>query len=121
VLSDSAPLTLNSAFTNSGTLDRDSNSGDGDGSPPIGGTLDNAGTVQDTSQALNAAVMVTAVATAVPTLTTLYEFCGSPNGGAPYAGLIADPASDLFGTTQQGLRCRPTRQIAVKLLIYRIF
>ena len=36
------------------------------------------------------------------TPTTLVTFNGSGNGANPYAGLIADPAGDLFGTTQNG-------------------
>jgi len=37
----------------------------------------------------------------VPTLTTLVSFNGG-NGLLPYAGLLADAAGDLFGTTVQG-------------------
>ncbi len=33
---------------------------------------------------------------------TLVTFNGTGNGANPYAGLIADPAGDLFGTTQNG-------------------
>ena len=33
---------------------------------------------------------------------TLATFNGTGNGANPYAGLIADPAGDLFGTTQNG-------------------
>jgi hypothetical protein len=36
------------------------------------------------------------------TPTTLVTFDGSGNGANPYAGLLADPAGDLFGTTQNG-------------------
>ena len=41
-----------------------------------------------------------AAQTPSPTLTTLYSFLGPPSdGGAPYAGLVADKAGSLFGTT----------------------
>jgi uncharacterized repeat protein (TIGR03803 family) len=34
--------------------------------------------------------------------TVLYSFTGSPDGAAPSAGLIRDPAGDLYGTTVDG-------------------
>ncbi len=41
--------------------------------------------------------------TAAQTLTTLYSFAGPPSDGAtPTAGLIADAAGDLYGTTEFG-------------------
>jgi uncharacterized repeat protein (TIGR03803 family) len=38
----------------------------------------------------------------MPTLTTLVSFNGTNGGLLPYAGLIADAAGDLFGTTNEG-------------------
>jgi uncharacterized repeat protein (TIGR03803 family) len=35
-------------------------------------------------------------------LTTLHAFKGTPDGGSPYGGLVADAAGDLFGTTYYG-------------------
>ena len=41
----------------------------------------------------------------MPTLTTLVNFIGTGSDGAnPIAGLIADAAGDLFGTTSQARR-----------------
>ena len=34
--------------------------------------------------------------------TVLFSFAGSPDGASPIAGLILDPAGDLFGTTSGG-------------------
>jgi hypothetical protein len=39
---------------------------------------------------------------AVPMLRTLYNFTGGADGGLPEAGLIADGAGNLFGTTIDG-------------------
>lgn len=36
------------------------------------------------------------------TFTGLYNFTGGPDGWGPYAGLIQDPAGDLYGTTSLG-------------------
>jgi uncharacterized repeat protein (TIGR03803 family) len=36
------------------------------------------------------------------TFTTLYNFTGGPDGGNPYAGLIQDPAGNLYGTAAIG-------------------
>jgi uncharacterized repeat protein (TIGR03803 family) len=35
-------------------------------------------------------------------LTVLYSFTGSSDGGDPYAGLIRDPMGNLYGTTDYG-------------------
>ena len=34
--------------------------------------------------------------------TVLYSFTGGENGGGPYAGVIRDPAGNLYGTTSDG-------------------
>src|ERR1039458_8091731 len=34
--------------------------------------------------------------------TVLYSFTGGADGGAPYAGVIRDPAGNFYGTTQNG-------------------
>jgi hypothetical protein len=102
-LGKATSLLITGAFANSAPLYVDSPSVGG-GSPAVGGTLANTSAVQvgDTSQALSAAPMATVVAAAaVPTLTTLVSFNGT-NGENPYAGLIADAAGDLFGTTADG-------------------
>src|ERR1700676_1536393 len=36
------------------------------------------------------------------TFTTLYNFTGGQDGAGPDAGVIQDPAGDLYGTTYQG-------------------
>jgi len=36
------------------------------------------------------------------TLTVLYNFTGSSDGGYPYAGLVRDMAGNLYGTTYLG-------------------
>jgi uncharacterized repeat protein (TIGR03803 family) len=41
-------------------------------------------------------------ASAAPTETVLYAFTGGSDGGGPYAGLIADRAGNLYGTTIGG-------------------
>ena len=83
----------------SGAPGRDPNLGGS--SLSIAGALDNTGTVQasDASESPNAATTV--AATAGPTLTTLVSFNGA-DGLGPVAGLIADAAGDLFGTTSGG-------------------
>jgi uncharacterized repeat protein (TIGR03803 family) len=43
-----------------------------------------------------------ATAGAAWTETVLYSFTGGSDGGAPYAGLIADSKGNLYGTTQYG-------------------
>ncbi len=103
-LGKATSLLITGAFANSNPLYVDSHSSVGGGSPAVGGTLANTSAVQvgDTSQDLSAAPMAIVVAAAaVPTLTTLVSFNGA-NGENPYAGLIADAAGDLFGTTQEG-------------------
>jgi len=42
---------------------------------------------------------------AAPTESTVYTFCSAPNctdGEVPQAGLIADSAGNLYGTTEAG-------------------
>lgn len=36
------------------------------------------------------------------TLTTLYNFTGTPDGASPYAGVTAGPNGELYGTTNAG-------------------
>jgi uncharacterized repeat protein (TIGR03803 family) len=36
------------------------------------------------------------------TFTVLYSFTGAADGGGPFAGLVRDPAGNLYGTTQYG-------------------
>ena len=36
------------------------------------------------------------------TETVLYSFTGGTDGGTPYAGVIFDPAGNLYGTTYVG-------------------
>ena len=55
--------------------------------------------------ALAATALGAVPARAAATLTTLYSFCAQPNcadGAFPVAGLIADAAGNLFGTTFGG-------------------
>ena len=55
--------------------------------------------------ALAATALGAVPARAAATLTTLYSFCAQPNctdGDFPVAGLIADAAGNLFGTTAGG-------------------
>jgi hypothetical protein len=58
------------------------------------GSADGDGTVFEIAK--------TGANTYATTPTTLVTFNGSGNGANPYAGLLADPAGDLFGTTQNG-------------------
>jgi len=76
-----------------------------DAARDLSGTTIGALTNTDTDAAAAAATgatdsptTVVASAAAMPTLTTLVSFNGT-NGVTPYAGLIADAAGDLFGTT----------------------
>ena len=55
----------------------------------------------DTAAATATDSTTTVAATAAPTLTTLVSFNGT-DGDNPHAGLIADAAGDLFGTTRGG-------------------
>lgn len=47
-------------------------------------------------------VGLVAMAAQAQTYTVLHRFGGSPDGAAPLASLIADPAGNLFGTTSSG-------------------
>jgi uncharacterized repeat protein (TIGR03803 family) len=48
------------------------------------------------------AVFVLAALAQAQTFTTLYNFTGGSDGGSPYAGLVQDPAGNLYGTTAVG-------------------
>jgi len=48
------------------------------------------------------AVLVLAAFAQAQTFTTLYNFTGGADGGSPNAGLIQDPAGNLYGTTEIG-------------------
>jgi uncharacterized repeat protein (TIGR03803 family) len=69
----------------------------GDFSGTAIGTFTNTDT--DTTAAAATDNTTTVATTADPTLTTLVSFNGT-NGASPFAGLIADAAGDLFGTTE---------------------
>ena len=47
-------------------------------------------------------VLVFAALAPAQTFTVLYNFTGGSDGWGPYAGLIQDPAGDLYGTTSLG-------------------
>jgi uncharacterized repeat protein (TIGR03803 family) len=47
-------------------------------------------------------VLVLAALAPAQTFSVLYNFTGGPDGWGPYAGLIQDPAGDLYGTTSLG-------------------
>jgi uncharacterized repeat protein (TIGR03803 family) len=49
-----------------------------------------------------ASTVIATVAAQAQTYTVLHRFTGSPDGAGPLAGLIADPAGNLFGTTPVG-------------------
>jgi uncharacterized repeat protein (TIGR03803 family) len=69
----------------------------------LSGTTIGTSTNMDTDSAVATATdnTRTVAAIAVPTRTTLVNFNGA-NGAQPFAGLIADAAGDLFGTTFNG-------------------
>jgi uncharacterized repeat protein (TIGR03803 family) len=48
------------------------------------------------------AVLVLAALAQAQTFTTLYSFTGGSDGGQPWAGLIQDPAGNLYGTAWEG-------------------
>jgi len=81
----------------------------GDGALPYGGLiLDTAGNLYGTTRAGGAYSNCTNCGTVFKvtpsgTETVLYSFAGPPGDGAnPYAGLILDKASNLYGTTAYG-------------------
>ena len=47
-------------------------------------------------------VLVLAALAQAQTFNTLYDFTGGTDGGNPYAGLIQDPAGNLYSTTSEG-------------------
>jgi hypothetical protein len=49
-----------------------------------------------------AALSLTGSAVAAPVETVLYSFQGGSDGGAPFAGVIADDSGALYGTTIEG-------------------
>src|SRR5262249_55565115 len=40
--------------------------------------------------------------TTAGTENVIYQFAGAPDGSSPVGGVVADPAGDLFGTTENG-------------------
>jgi uncharacterized repeat protein (TIGR03803 family) len=52
--------------------------------------------------AIFALVVVPTQSARAQTFTVLYDFTGGNDGSNPYAGLILDPAGNLYGTTQYG-------------------
>ena len=85
--------------------------GTGNGSAPFGGLIaDAAGDLFGTTEAGGANNDGTVFeipktgtgSTGFGAPTTLVTFTGTGNGAAPFAGLIADAAGDLFGTTRFG-------------------
>ena len=78
--------------------------GGADGSLPIAGViLDAAGNLYGTTSAggtANAGVVFKLDSTGQETV--LYSFTGGADGGQPYAGVIRDPAGNLYGTTFEG-------------------
>jgi uncharacterized repeat protein (TIGR03803 family) len=80
----------------------------GDGNEPEAGvTLDSAGNLYGTTLYGGAsAVGVVFEINASNQYTVLFSFDVLPSGSAPYAGVILDPAGNLYGTTSTG---GPTR------------
>ncbi|MGH6878073.1 MAG: choice-of-anchor tandem repeat GloVer-containing protein [Rhizomicrobium sp.] len=78
--------------------------GGSDGGDPVGGLLaDAAGNLYGTTE-LGGADSAGAVFMLAPdgTETVLYPFTGAADGAYPLAGLIADSAGNLYGTTSRG-------------------
>ena len=77
--------------------------GGADGSQPSGGVIrDSAGNLYGTTQfggAANAGVVYKLNAAGQETV--LYSFMAGADGGNPVAGVVRDPAGNLYGTTQQ--------------------
>jgi uncharacterized repeat protein (TIGR03803 family) len=82
--------------------------GTGNGATPVGGLIaDAAGDLFGTTGAGGAnskgtVFEIPKTATGFGAPTTLVTFNGAGNGATPFAGLIADAAGDLFGTTEAG-------------------
>ena len=51
---------------------------------------------------LAASLALSGVAGAAVAFNTLYTFAASPDGSAPYAGLISDASGNFYGTTEFG-------------------
>ncbi len=78
-----------------------------DGAFPYAGlVMDAAGNLYGTTyqggSAGDGSVFELTAASAYSTEIVLYSFTGSPDGTSPYAGLVMDAASNLYGTTYQG-------------------
>jgi uncharacterized repeat protein (TIGR03803 family) len=75
-----------------------------DGSQPYAGViLDSAGNLYGTTYAGGAAGKgVVYKVTPAGQETVPHSFTGAPDGANPYAGVIADPAGNLYGTTYVG-------------------
>jgi uncharacterized repeat protein (TIGR03803 family) len=78
--------------------------GGADGHSPIAGViLDSAGNLYGTTSAGGAAnAGVVYMVSPAGQETVLYSFTGGADGSLPYAGVVRDAASNLFGTTLEG-------------------
>lgn len=78
--------------------------GGADGGNPYGGvTVDAAGNLYGTAyKGGTAGAGVVYRVTSAGQETVLYSFTGGSDGGNPYAGVIADPAGNLYGTAVYG-------------------
>ncbi len=78
--------------------------GGADGGLPFAGVIrDSAGNLYGTTTAGGASNWgVVYKLDPAGNYTVLYSFTGGENGGGPYAGVIRDPAGNLYGTTSDG-------------------
>jgi hypothetical protein len=91
-LGGKAALTINGAFADSGTLDLDTNSGDGGGSLTISGALDNTGALQVGSSVGNLSAATTLTLGGLDNSGHIALYGGSPTVMATLA--VAGPTSN---------------------------